>query len=367
MPHPLFVLSPCGTSLLTNQVSDIERKLVSKYANAKQKQEIPTEDLQQLEDLIVRVAERVKSADFQLATRMSAELNAIIKLYNGQIARNSDLHKLICTDTWLGETTANFVASWLGDRGLNAEVIRQVDLQTRDINAFQIALSGIVEWCEQTIPGYKQAGYRIIFNLTGGFKSVQGFLQTLAAFYADETVYIFETATDLLRIPRLPIEMNPGNVIRENLEVFRQLSLDLPCVNIDRIPETLMMKIDNEVCLSPWGDLVWKNTKDKIYQEKVYPPLSDKLKFGANFERSIKGILPDRLILINNRIDQLSKCLETNGQYNPTSLDFKPLKGNPRPPYTHEVDAWGDRDAKRIFGYYEGNIFVLDLLASGVH
>ena len=137
MLQPLFVLSPCGTSLLTNQVSDIERKLVSKYANVKQKQEIPAEDLQQLEELIVRVAERVKSADFQLATRMSAELNAIIKLYNGQIVKNSDFHKLICTDTWLGETTANFVASWLVDRGLNAEVIRQVDLQTRDINAFQ--------------------------------------------------------------------------------------------------------------------------------------------------------------------------------------------------------------------------------------
>jgi putative CRISPR-associated protein (TIGR02619 family) len=367
MSQPLFVLSPCGTSLLTNQVSDIERKLVGKYANTKHQSEIPAEDLQQLEDLIARVAEKVASADLSVATRMSAELNTIIKLYNGQIVKNNDYHQLICTDTWLGETTANFVANWLRDRGLIAQVHRQDDLQTKDINAFELALSEIVEWCEQIVPEYKQSGYRIIFNLTGGFKSVQGFLQTLAAFYADETVYIFETSTDLLRIPRLPIEMNPSNIIRDNLEAFRKIAMGLANANTDLIPETLLIKIDNQVDFSSWGSLVWKNTKDKIYQEQLQPSLSDRLKFSSSFERSVKGILPDRLVLVNNRIDQLSKFLETNGAYNPPSLDFKSLKGTLRPPSTHEVDAWGDRDAKRIFSHYEDNILILDILDVGIH
>jgi putative CRISPR-associated protein (TIGR02619 family) len=367
MSYPLFVLSPCGTSLLTNQVSDAERKLVGKYANTKQKSEISSDDRQQLEDLIIRVADKVASADYQTATRMSAELNAIIKLHDGQITKNNDYHQLICTDTWLGETTANFVATWLQKQGLTAQVKRQVDLQTKDINAFQLALSEIVEWCEQTIPGYKRSGYRIIFNLTGGFKSVQGFLQTLAAFYADETVYIFETATELLRIPRLPIEMNPGNTIRDNLDAFRKLAMGLDGANVDRIPETLLMNVDGKICFSSWGDLVWKNTKNKIYQEQLLPPLSERLKFGANFEHSTRGIAPDRLVLVNNRIDQLSKFLETNGKYNPPSLDFKALKGAGKPPSTHEVDAWNDRDAKRIFGHYEDNIFILDILDVGLH
>jgi putative CRISPR-associated protein (TIGR02619 family) len=367
MSQPLFVLSPCGTSLLTNQVSDIERKLVSKYANTNQKNEIPAEDVQQLEDLIIRVTEKVKTADLQLATRMSAELNTIIKLYNGQIVKNSDYHLLICTDTWLGETTANFVASWLRDRGLITEVKRQVDLQTKDINTFQFALSEIVQLCEETIPGYKQSGYRIIFNLTGGFKSVQGFLQTLATFYADETVYVFETSTDLLRIPRLPVEMNAENTVRQHLEVFRRLAMGLSVDNIDGVPETLILKIYDTISFSPWGGLIWGKTKDKIYQDLLYPSPSARIKFGANFERSVKEILPDRLVLVNNRIDQLAKFLETNGQNNPSSLDFKPLVHNPRPPSTHELDAWSDRDAKRIFGHYEDNIFVLDVLDSGVH
>lgn len=383
MPQPLFILSPCGTSLLTNQGSDIERKLVSKYANAKHKYEILSEDVQQLEDLIARVTEKVKSADYQLASRMSAELNTIIKLYDGRVVnpsttlrvnversrdvKNNDYHQLICTDTWLGESTAKLVAMWLQERGLIAEVKRQLDLQTKDINAFQLALSEIVQWCEETIPGYKQAGYRIIFNLTGGFKSVQGFLQTLATFYADETVYIFETATDLLRIPRLPVEMNAENTVRQHLNVFRRLAMGLPVANIDGVPETLIMQIDNTICFSPWGSLVWGKTKEKIYQEGLYPSPSAKLKFSSNFERSVKGISPDRLGLVNNRLDQLSKCLETKGEYNPPSLDFKALKGNPCPPSTHELDAWSDGDAQRIFGHYKGDCFVLYKLDQGIH
>ncbi|PNK00579.1 hypothetical protein CEP12_18985, partial [Cylindrospermopsis raciborskii S14] len=97
------------------------------------------------------------------------------------------------------EQTATLVEQWLRERGFTVNRIRQTDLQTKDIESFQIALSDIVEFFENTIPGYRDSQHKIIFNLTGGFKSVQGFLQTLATFYADETIYIFETAKDLLR------------------------------------------------------------------------------------------------------------------------------------------------------------------------
>ena len=74
----------------------------------------------------------------------------------------------------------------------------------------------------------------------------------------------------------------------------------------------------------------------------------------------------DRLELINNRIDQLNKHLADN-HYNPPSLDFKQLKGKSMAPSTHEIDAWSDQDAKRIFGHFEGRIFVLDKLDKGLH
>ena len=63
-------------------------------------------------------------------------------------------------------------------------------------------------------------------------------------------------------------------------------------------------------------------------------------------------------------LDDLARYLET-GQ-DQRSFDFKPLKGVPLPP-THEMDAWADQDAKRIFGHYEGQVFVLDRLDKALH
>ena len=361
---PKFVLSPCGTSLLTNQVSDIERKLIGKYANTKHKHEVLAADLQQLEALIDRVEQKIIDAvdDYELVTRMSAELNSIIKLYDGRIVACQDHHVLLCTDTWLGETTANLVKLWLENRGLIVEPMRHPDLQTKDIEAFQMALSELVRWCESTLPGYRQAGYQIIFNLTGGFKSVQGFLQTLSTFYADETIYIFETAQDLLRIPRLPVEMNAEKTVRKHLNLFRQLEMGLPTPTAIDIPETLLMKIDDEVALSPWGSIIWEQTRKLIYKDKVYPSPSTKLVFGEKFEQSVRDIIPERTIAINERIDQLAKCLEIKDKYNPPMLNFKQIQSHLRPPSTHQIHAWEDGDAKRMFGHYEGNIFILDKL-----
>jgi putative CRISPR-associated protein (TIGR02619 family) len=358
----LFVLSPCGTSLLTNHATDGDRKLISKYANTKNPDDIQPEDRQTLQNLIQKVREKLKTSDLNQAAKLSAELNGIIKLCNGQFKNPQDYHLLLCTDTWLGHTTATLVEGWLKAQGVITEVKRQTDLQTKDLNAFQLALSDIVSWCADTLPGYRNSGYRVVFNLTGGFKSIQGFLQTLATFYADESIYIFETATDLLRIPRLPIEMAAETTVRENLLAFRRLAVELPVPNINSIPETLLLTIQGKTYLSPWGDLVWAQTKPQLYSETLHPSPSAKLAFGPKFEESIKGLPPNRLLLINSRLDQLAQCLESNGQYNPRSLDFKALKGNPCPPSTHELDAWSDQDAQRIFGHYEGDHFILDRL-----
>ncbi|KRH95848.1 hypothetical protein [Cylindrospermopsis sp. CR12] len=81
MENRLFVFSPCGTSLLTNQAAQEERGLVSKHANAKHIEEIPSEDSLKLRSLAKRVEEKLASADLELAGKMSAELNGIIKLY----------------------------------------------------------------------------------------------------------------------------------------------------------------------------------------------------------------------------------------------------------------------------------------------
>ncbi len=353
-----LVLSPCGTSLLTNKATD--KDILTKYANA---QDIPKDDLAKLESLIKSVEEELESASLEQAAKMSAELNGIIKLYNSQLNKPKDIHVLISTDTYLGKATADLVAKWLKDKGFNNIQQPPINgLQTADLTNFQHALSEIVQWCNETIPDYQQSQFHIVFNLTGGFKSVQGFLQTLAMFYADETIYIFEGSKDLLKIPRLPVEMKPENSIVENLEVFRRLANGLPVSNknLSKIPGTLLTIYSGMTDLSPWGKLVWEQTKKQIYSQKLHPSPSKKFKYGPAFEPSVEGLSGDRLCLINERIDALAVFLEE--ETNPKSLNFKSLEGKPCPPSTHQMYAWSDQDAKRLFGHYEDSLFVLDQL-----
>ncbi|MBI4749718.1 MAG: putative CRISPR-associated protein [Acidobacteria bacterium] len=368
---PYFVLSPCGTSLFTNVVSNEERPLVAKYANTKSFDQIPEADAAVLSKILARANDKLAAADVAAVVRISAELNSIVRLYGSIIKGPQDVHVLLCTDTWLGNQSAELVKAWLEKHELqNVQVRRQTDLQTASLQAFQCALSGLVEWCEETVTGYQLANYHVVFNLTGGFKSVQGFLQTLAMFYADETIYVFETGNELLRIPRLPIKMDFEATILGHLNVFRRLSQGLKVTDSEHIPETLLMQLDGDLTLSAWGDLVWKRSKKDIYEKTLHPSPSEKIVFSPQFEKSIENLPTDRLLLINERIDQLARYLEIDrpqGRPSLRGLDFKDVQRNPKPPSTHELDAWSDKDARRIFGHFEGPVFHLDKLDKGLH
>lgn len=377
MNRPCFILSPCGTSLLTNDSSQELRNAVNRHSNTKTEQEVRAAapaDYRLISDHLARVKAKMAAADVCTAQKSSAELNGVISWYGGSIAGGrGDFHQLLCTDTWLGEVTAIIAEQWLRDKGLIAVFRRQKDLRTVDLAFFQSALSDLVQWCENEIGPYR-ASHHVVFNLTGGFKSIQGFLQTLAQFYADETVYIFETTGELLRLPRLPLRMAAEDVVRQHLVAFRRSNLD-PAASSEHIigiPETMLLTLDGQVCLSPWGNLVWTQTKKTIYSEQVYPPPSDFLKFGPEFEKSLSGLEGHRKVMVNERIDDLVRHLEEkqtgkSSPHNPPSLDFKRVKGNSQLPSTHECDAWADQDAKRLFGHFEGDRFVLDRLARALH
>ncbi|MCA9258969.1 MAG: putative CRISPR-associated protein [Planctomycetales bacterium] len=364
---PTFVLSPCGTSLLANSAQGDERRALIQQANAPSREEIASQQPSVLA-VVERACERLRASDAVDAARMSAEINAILQIYDGSLAsaNSQDVHYLLCTDTWLGEVAGEAIAAWLRDHGLTVQVQRQVDLQTRDQQAFQASLADLAKWCEQTLPGYRASRFRIVFNLTAGFKSVQGFLLNLAMFYADEAVYIFESGDSLLRIPRLPVELNAEPIVASHLEAFRRLAMQLSvdARQIVDIPETLLLTVGEQVTLSEWGTLVWNRTRGQLYERKLHPPPSGRIVYGPQFERSVAGLSSERLYYINYRLDPLARFLEgeQNDRLNPRSLRFHALQGNPTPPSTHEFYAWSDRGAARVYGHFEGNLFVLDRL-----
>lgn len=366
---PSVILSSIGTSLLTNYAwSDVAlTRAIREHANATYPAEIPAGQRAQLEQLLAGVREKLLAASPSTVKDMSAELNGILTYYKQLPIPAADMHVLLCTHTWLGEQTGRLVEEWLRANGARCELARREDLRTDNLDIFQFGLSELVRFCEERFPQYKRDGYHVTFNLTGGFKGVQGFLQTLAMFYADESVYIFQGSKELLRIPRLPIQIALVPAVEEHVSVLRRVALELPVAEADlrQIPETFIMRLNGEVRLSFWGGVVWEQSQNEVYAKQLYPPPSDRLRFGPQFEASVSGQPTDRIILVNKRIDQLARCLELGDQYNLRSLDLKPLRGNPKPPSTHEFDAWHDRAADRIYGHYEGEhneCFVLDRL-----
>ena len=132
-----YILSPCGTGLLTNEADKDDRSLVFKHANKKRKNYIPEKDRAKLERRISKVSALLQDADNPKTMKMSAELNGIIQIYSGRIATNNDFHLLLSTDTWLGEETAKLVANWLRTHNLTVVIHRQTDLQTSEISSFQ--------------------------------------------------------------------------------------------------------------------------------------------------------------------------------------------------------------------------------------
>ncbi len=95
-------------------------------------------------------------------------------------------------------------------------------------------------------------------------------LQTIGMFYADEIIYIFESGSSLLRIPKLPVKIDTHGVIEQNITIFRLLELgEITYENVLNIPEIFWVKIDGEVGFSPWGKIAWLRAKDSLYEKKA--------------------------------------------------------------------------------------------------
>lgn len=359
---PNYIVSPCGTSLLTGGASNEERKLLIQYANYKNLQDIEPEHRFLLEKRVREVKNKLMQLPSTEVTRFSAELNALVKFYQGKFL-SGDYHFLLCTDTWLGEQTANMIREWLESQNnkMVVEVYRQPDLQTENMEAFQLALTELAEKFEAILPEYKQNQYRIIFNLTGGFKSVQGFLQVIAMFYADEIIYVFESGSSLLRIPRLPLKIDLEESIKKNITVFRRLEAGLLTPKeAESLPEMFIFKMDEEVDFSPWGKLVWNRAKEVLYEEELWPEPVEYVKFSDKFVKQINALPGHRKKEMNQRIDQLVKALRDKS-YNPRSLRFHPIEGKKMGKCTHEFYAWTGED-DRVYGYFDNDVYVVDRL-----
>ncbi len=367
-----LIVSTCGTSLLTNGADDALRRVLTRTANARLA-DLAQEDREQIQARVAEQQAGLNGASHTEVRRLSAELNGILGLYENQPELGkADQHVLLHTDTFQGEVVANMIRDWLTSRGLSASCELVRELSTARLEAFRVGMNELLNWSDRTLPGYRDAGFHVVFNLVGGFKSIQGFMQTLGMFYADETVYIFEAGNELLRIPRLPIEINAGarESLRQNLTAIRLLDAGLPLADrqlLPAIPETFLYRLGDEVDLSVWGRLIWKRHKPEFYREQPLPTLSSWLVPSSKTLDQAQQLPPERIAVFNERMDDLAVYLEGGQKNCPKRLDFKALKGNPCPPATHECDLWADADTQRAFGHFAGTVFEVDRIGAALH
>ena len=268
---PTALISTMGTSLLTNGADTETRALLSHTANTAQA-DLTDAQKAAIQNRTARVREALQQASPQAVAALSAELNGVIKITESETVAQ---HYLLHTDTFQGRITAELVADWLRANGSAPVTVCCLEhLTTANQDAFQQGMDSLLQWCDTTIPALREQRYRIVFNLVGGFKSMQAYMQTLGMLFADETTYIFEApGSALLRIPRLPLQWTPLSDTQAAL-LARLVSADtfVPRSEIGDLPDAYLTPFESgSYCVSYWGKAVWLSKRRDIFADRLLP------------------------------------------------------------------------------------------------
>jgi putative CRISPR-associated protein (TIGR02619 family) len=346
-------LSTCGTSLLTNFARD-HVKLVYAHANAPSADDVPREARATLQALLDTTRDRFLAYDDAESRRASAEYNPLSLLGALEGSHRTNEHVLLHTDTWLGRAVAEILAEKIRAHCPTVWCHTVPELRSTTTAELRPALAALARWCADELPSRSARKLRVVFNLTGGFKSVQGFLQTVGMLYADECVYVFESGHEVLRLPRLPVCLDIEGAVRRGCDVFRRLDVGYPVTQASAagIPETLLDPIDGQVILSPWGELSWASVRSRLLAEGPLSSLTDSVRIGERCNKFFSGLDASRRARVQQQIDRLCALRDGIGK-NLASLNLKALQGDPVPGSTHEFYLWSDGNAARAFVHLE--------------
>lgn len=310
------VVSTVGMSTLLNSVTQELRRKLNENAN-KDSANFPNELLEEvikLEDDLKSELSKLPISDLR---KRSAELNGLLGFYKDKFndISKADIHFLICTDTLLGETAGNIIQTFLKSHFVSVSIEMPKGLSTENRLHFDSGIKELLTWCDNILHGYRKSGYEIIFNLTGSFKSLQGYLNTFGMFYADKIIYIFETGNELIEIPKLPISIDE-NLIRKKANIIAQMVNDIFFSKniIVEIPNIMIEELDeNNFGLSTWGQLAWNTTKEKILAEKLLdlPLIEYADTFKKDFQQTVSS--SDKVILQETIVKVSSLLQQNNG------------------------------------------------------
>jgi hypothetical protein len=154
---------------------------------------------------------------------------------------------------------------------LEVEVYTPEKLSTANTKAFNKGIDDLLDWLHRRVKEYKEKKYEIYFNLVGGFKALQGCMNTIGMFYADKIIYVFEGASsNLITIPRLPITVDYSR-LKDHVSILALLDAGaglLPS-KTQNVPEAMIAEIDGKMTLSNWGQLIWNQCKNDFLSQEL--------------------------------------------------------------------------------------------------
>lgn len=318
-----LIVSTVGTSLLTNQADQDQRRFLLENSNCT-KTSCSKEFLEVVDSIAEIARKKLENSDVIGLKRSCAELNGLYSVYevNG-ISPKEVFHALIATDTYQGELTSKILSDEIGKSSAGIIVEIPKKLNTLKKESFDEGIKNLLKWCDQVLPDYKSNGYEIIFNLTGSFKVLQGYLSSIGMFYADRITYIFDgEQPGLIEIPKLPINIDLS-VLQYHITEFllMKAGLNLSYDEVKDIRSSLIDTIESKYFLSVWGELLWDKSKETLLKNSLpnLPFINYEETFRKDFEKTNDSKYKVKLIETLAKASKL--IIENNGKINGLKTD----------------------------------------------
>jgi len=292
-----LIISTVGTSLLTNQIDrGVED---SYYAQLRETTNCSHAEIQKYHedvDEIIKIlrnrAEKKLNGNIEDIREASAELNGIYGLYDKDLETGKpDSHILITTDTAQGMVASELIESFLKNRGLTNTSICYVDgFSMINSATFAEGIASLFARIQQEISSFKHSRYTICFNLVGSFKALQGYFHTIGMFYANEIIYIFEGSNELIKIPKLPIQIDKSFIEPYKVQLAMMDVDDIPKFwsEAKKVPSDWVLIDGQDMTLSTWGSLIWKQCKDFFLSQDT-PLVFPHIKYEPSFTDDYKN------------------------------------------------------------------------------
>jgi putative CRISPR-associated protein (TIGR02619 family) len=353
-----ILISTCGTSILTN----LDRAKGREWLHRMTNDPVPTDEAY---DFVAKIETEFQTLTGNALHRASAELAAIGAIrprLSGPIH-----HLLVHSDTFFGEETAKMVQTNLRQQGEVAQLVGATGLRTNDLSAFRAAVPALTSTLvDQWLLPFPERNHRVVFNLTGGFKALLAYLQTLALLHGRDSFVLFEGSSEPMLIPALPICLDRDLLLQRDATLFRrmQAGFDVETADYPNMPIALTEPHGRHVKLSAWGEAVWSSLKEQALGHRPAEPLVPQLRVDKELANSFSGFPLVRRIQTNEALDRFShylhrRIVDGNLSYQlPDSTALKQFTSPQEPGMTHELYAWNDGDAGRVLLRKEGDTYV---------